>query len=255
MYCCFFRGLRGSHDLGFARGESYALLLLRAPGDRGLVEEEDPAAGGVPGLSLNNRVDLFATPRNVSRSRESDRDNGGLGEQPLVAAARRATHRATKHADGVANVRARVGRAVQQGANKALVLPQEFLVDVVRVEGKRVGDVLRQVLVVGQLVTLRGRAHAVGEMVGHHLLDVAGLRELDDAVLEGEVDAEEVGELALVLDAPLLESGRELVVDSRKYKMKEPCKEHNSGQFLDVFGRTTASKPLVINSFMSSFSF
>ena len=44
----FFACLGGSHDLGFARRQSDALLFLRSPGDGSLVEDEDPPGRRVP---------------------------------------------------------------------------------------------------------------------------------------------------------------------------------------------------------------
>ena len=56
---------------------------------------------------------------------------------------------------------------------------------------------------------MRRRGDAVGEEFGGELLDVFGLLELDDVVAPGELNAEEVGEFALVLYLPLALESRD----------------------------------------------
>ena len=124
----------------------------------------------------------------------------------------RLAHRTAKHAHGVRDVRARVHGAVQQRPDQALIGAKQRAVDVVGRLLDRRQDVLRQVLA-GWSTTVRVRRERVTSaegarrcpvrcVGGHEFRDVLALAEVDVVASPLDLDAEEVGDLALVLDVP-----------------------------------------------------
>ena len=85
--------------------------------------------------------------------------------------------------NGEGDVGTSVDGAVEEGAHERLVAPPEVVVDLVGAT-ERVGDVHDEELVARRLHRLvGGQSHAGRAVGGDELLDVAGLRELDLAVL------------------------------------------------------------------------
>ena len=207
--------LAGGHDLGLAARQRHATLLARSPGDGGAHVLEDEASGGVlhrpvgvgharkrdSGIALVPEADV-PSPIEVSKH--------ALGV--AVQLGRRPRHSAAEHRHGVGDVWPGLRRTVEKGTHEALILFEERGVSLISCPGECVRHVAGERLVAGDLVALGLRGLAA-EVNSGELLDVARLLEAHAVAREGELDVEQVGELAFVLHPPLgLQVGGELFV-------------------------------------------
>ena len=113
-------------------------------------------------------------------------------------------HGPAEISDRESDVRARVGRTIQERGDQALVLAQESRITYV-LASECIGHELWKRFVAGAAISLSGRWDAVRMEGFDHALDVLGLTERHATLGDVEVDAKKVGQVPLVLHFPGLE--------------------------------------------------
>ena len=93
--------------------------------------------------------------------------------------------------------------AIKEGADDGLEALDQFGVAFVAIS-ESISDELRDVAVARRGVLLHGGGDTIGRILGEEALDVRLLREDRVVAVAGELDAEEIGDLALIVDLPSL---------------------------------------------------